>query len=423
MSKIHRSKWPLPDVVDPAEHWCFTVEVPKDRNHLAAFMGAMYTLSKPYDWQNDEDHTALEVGAVWLKIYNKLKADVCNLPDKGLPIAEWIEEMSLHCNIRWHDGKLQVTNGCDCDGLPIWVDVCSDGSDGTPDSVIQQDSGTRPAAGEEECFNRTLSAGKSWVIPFGLQNGDVIDVTNRQGAWSSNALAWVCTDGTPFALGVCSGSPYHDGADPDSTLFHGQLMLTIGSVNYSLTDGPVVLSGLTGLNQGVVSGNLTVGAGGGGDISFKLCVTNGSTPPIGDWCFYQDFTLSPYDWTARDLGSGPLAVWQAGTGWVPNAGVNASAIYIERVSDPSDVSGADVWYIFAGDTSGTDIGIGSDTVGIIEVDPLSSSGVVQHASGDVAVPGMSVWRAGMTGSADSTLAITAMEWRGTGTSTFPTSNC
>jgi len=422
MSRANWAKWVLPDVVNPDTHTDWCIPVPNDRFHRAAFLGALAALGSAYNWSDDPDHKAKDVAKVWRDIADNLAK--CQDQPSITYFTEWEDDdMSLHCNIRWQAGKLQVTNGCDCDGAPIWVDVCSDGSDGTPDSVIQQDSGTRPTPGAQDCFNRTLHVGNSWVIPFGIQNGDVIEVTNRQGAWSSNGLGWVCTDGTPFALGSCSGAPYHDGADPDATLYHGQLMLTIGAVNYSLTDGPITLSGLTGLNQGVVTGNLTPGAGAGGDISFKLCVTNGSTPPIGTWCYYQDFTLSPYDWYARDLGSGPLAIWQAGTGWVPNAGVNASAIYIERVSDPTDISGADAWYIFAGDTSGTDLGIGSNTVGIIEVDPLSSSGVVQTASGDVSVPGMDVYRVGMTGSADSTMAITALEWRGTGTNTFGSSNC
>jgi len=58
------ARYVLPEEVDPEERLCATVPVPNDPDHIAAFMGAVYGLSKPYVWGNDEAHTAIDVAKV-----------------------------------------------------------------------------------------------------------------------------------------------------------------------------------------------------------------------------------------------------------------------------------------------------------------------------------------------------------------------
>lgn len=65
-------RWALPEVVDPENRLCYSVPVPDDRLHIAAFMGALFLLTKPYSWANDEDHTALDVAAVWKPIFDEV---------------------------------------------------------------------------------------------------------------------------------------------------------------------------------------------------------------------------------------------------------------------------------------------------------------------------------------------------------------
>ena len=67
------SRWVLPEVVDPLTTVCFQVPVPNDIHHIAAFKGAIFELAKAYSWQNDDAHTAKDVAAVWLNIFNNLE--------------------------------------------------------------------------------------------------------------------------------------------------------------------------------------------------------------------------------------------------------------------------------------------------------------------------------------------------------------
>lgn len=64
----------LPEVVNPPTI-TFCIEVPDDEIHLRAFWGALWALSRPYNWSDDEAHTALEVGAVWRDLWFKNHAN------------------------------------------------------------------------------------------------------------------------------------------------------------------------------------------------------------------------------------------------------------------------------------------------------------------------------------------------------------
>jgi len=310
MSRDNWAKWVLPDEVHPATSTSWCVPVPDDPFYRAAFLGALAALGSAYKWQDDPDHKAKEVAQVWRDIADNLQK--C-MPDPKPPIfmSEESEiEMALICDIRIHNGNLQVKNGCDCDGNSIWADVCSDGSTLGSDGTVQPSEGARPDPGDSECVTRQMSGKDSYLIPFGVQNGDTITVSNRTGAWSNDGISWTCTDGTPFVLGSCVGSRYHVAGDPDATLFHGQLALLIAGSYYSLTDGALVLSGLpSGLQQATVVPNFEVGNASAGNISFKLCVENGATPPVGTWCKVFDFRGSDYDF-----------IPDGHTEWVPGVG-------------------------------------------------------------------------------------------------------
>jgi len=65
-------KWVLPDVVNPPSRKCFTVLVPDEEHHIAAFRGALLALSSGYSWADDEAHTAKDVAAVWNDVVNNV---------------------------------------------------------------------------------------------------------------------------------------------------------------------------------------------------------------------------------------------------------------------------------------------------------------------------------------------------------------
>lgn len=58
----------LPEVVDP-ERICVQIEIPNDQRHLLAFWGQIEALGSALSWDNDPEHTALPVSAVWRDVY------------------------------------------------------------------------------------------------------------------------------------------------------------------------------------------------------------------------------------------------------------------------------------------------------------------------------------------------------------------
>lgn len=412
------AKWVLPNTVHPATSTSWCVPVPDDPFYRAAFLGALASLGAAYKWQDDADHTAKEVADVWREIADNLQKCM-DEPQSSGSFALWEDEVSLHCNIRIHNGKLQVTNGCDCDGAAIWADVCSDGSTLSQDGTITPDSGDRPGPGDSECLPISLAAGKSFIIPFGLQSGDIVTATGLQGSWSSNGVGWTCTDGTPFALGQCDGERYHDVGDPDATLYHGQLALFIGGQYLSLTDGPITLSGLSGSQQGIVIGNMTAGFGAGGTIGLNLCVQSGATPPITTWCHYLDLTLSSYGFYAPS-GNGQ---WVAGVGLMPFAPGDSIDMHRD-FSAPVTITYMKYWYLVDGSLSGCDANAQTSNNDGVAVPAPTASSSVQNADAAFVSVNPDYIRIVNTGCAGETQNIAiALEVHGTGTDPFGTSNC
>jgi len=79
MSKRYpRAKWTLPATVDPSGSVCYTVPVPNERFHIAAFLGALQDLGSAAQWADDEAHTAKDVAQVWRDIIDELEKEVCS---------------------------------------------------------------------------------------------------------------------------------------------------------------------------------------------------------------------------------------------------------------------------------------------------------------------------------------------------------
>lgn len=58
----------LPETINP-DTITFCITVPDEDIHLRAFWGAMWTLTRAYNWANDDEHTALEVATVWRDLW------------------------------------------------------------------------------------------------------------------------------------------------------------------------------------------------------------------------------------------------------------------------------------------------------------------------------------------------------------------
>jgi len=67
----------LPLVIDPESSLCFTIHVPNDLYHIAAFKGQIWELTRWYNWAKDPDHLAIQVAEVWKGIYNRMQTENC----------------------------------------------------------------------------------------------------------------------------------------------------------------------------------------------------------------------------------------------------------------------------------------------------------------------------------------------------------
>lgn len=56
--------FPLPAIIDPPRV-CVRLNIPNEREHIAAFWGALWLLTYWNQWRRDEDHTGAAVGLVW----------------------------------------------------------------------------------------------------------------------------------------------------------------------------------------------------------------------------------------------------------------------------------------------------------------------------------------------------------------------
>lgn len=67
----------LPDVIDPPNSVCVKVMVPDNPYHMAAFIGALDSLGRWYNWQRDPDKKGKEVAAVWRPIVEAARLSNC----------------------------------------------------------------------------------------------------------------------------------------------------------------------------------------------------------------------------------------------------------------------------------------------------------------------------------------------------------
>jgi hypothetical protein len=63
----NRAKYPLPEVDDPEASRCFKVYVPDEPGHIQAFWGALYSLTRWYQWARDPQKRGKDVAAAWMK--------------------------------------------------------------------------------------------------------------------------------------------------------------------------------------------------------------------------------------------------------------------------------------------------------------------------------------------------------------------
>ncbi len=317
-----RAKWALPNDPHPPTHVDFCVEVPDDPLYIAAFIGAIYELSKPYAWQNDPAHTALQAGAEWLAVFNKLKRNSCvtniNTGSGGDDMARLRQSPTNPCLLEQE---------CLPDQWVTLFDVskCLNSNPGQPSPG---GPGPTPGTSRQDCFK--LSANGKLLLPYPVSSGDTISVSNLAGGWNDGTISWYCPDGSGFGAGFCVAGCGHAGGDPLGTACHMALIMSINGVFYDATQGPVVVPpGLTNVpvvfqaNDGTLNDD-------SGEISFCVITANEQAPTF-DHVFNFATNTGGLNSDPRSEGPGcPAAgaVYTPGTGWTDYKCPSIGATYI-----------------------------------------------------------------------------------------------
>jgi hypothetical protein len=293
----------LPEILFPTGTRCIQIDIPDDDDWERDAYAAVYEgLATWLVWQLDEGKNAVKVAALWRKALATWRhCDGSKSPIHG----QEVEEMSL----------LRVD--CEC---RVWVTCC----DGTEKELVTADMIGNPSqpgpgqpqpkpGGPAQCYHATLAARDKYYVPTVVNTGDVITISNGQGAVSNSYNgAWHCFDGEVFFAGACVGTPLSNDDAPVTSAPVSTLVAKIGTTFYSL------LSGTLTVPDGVSSQEVTVQVNDSaltdlaGEFTFDLCVKSNKALTFSHtW----DFTLSPGPFILRP-GYVSGQVWTPGAGWV-----------------------------------------------------------------------------------------------------------
>jgi len=304
------AKWVLPLVVDPPTRTCYTIPVPDDPQHRAAFRGALLNLASATKWQYDPAHTAKEAAAVWREIYDL----VVECENSTTTPESWDEDLTSLCEaLRYQNGKLQAL----CCGT--WTDISGQPAQGWLPGATGSGV-TPPSSGACKTYNAQLSGNGYWYSPFVVSSGDTIAVSNAKGAtYNPAAVIWQCPDGSLFFAGACISSTVTAAGNPLPAVLSGKLIAKIGSTFYDVSNGGTfTVPG--GISSQPVQFQINYASltGSSGDITFDVVYCNNAA---------TSYTHT-FDFTITNGGFAPLSglalngSWTPGTGWVAGTGVS-----------------------------------------------------------------------------------------------------
>jgi hypothetical protein len=325
--------------------------------------------------------------------------------------------------LRWDEnGVLQVY----CCGE--WQNV-----PGTENAIVaggrQPEAQPRPAATQCKEYEVVLSSAGSWILPFPVNDGDVVTVSNAKGIWSDGAgVFWWYPDGNLYVLGGKVTTCDHKSGDFTTDFCHMRLIAQIGADTY--VDG---YNTTFTIPDGTGSQNLIFRANNGlplsgGDITFHVSVCSGAVVPVADWCYVYDFTAVDYGWAPYSPAGNARATWYPGLGFgaqdnaiykgliqIQSAAFASGVVTSVEVQLSENLSGGigDVTVNFP-DRFGADNTVHSltDTTFVIVLSPVTTTGMFVNIQHDVDESG-TPWPG----------YLQRITLRGTGTNPFGVDNC
>jgi len=311
----------LPDVVDPPEYICVTLRIPNNKYHIMAFKGALWDLCNWWNWERDDAKTATRVAQVWRRVFRSIKFTDC--APKQTDFIEVETEMALHVD-------------CDCN---VTVDCC----DGTTKQLATVDmlkGGTQPAGGSPQptpgggtqCYNGSVDAKNTWLVPTLVSTGDKFHINSSTGAENDGGDAhWKCPDGSNYAAGNCFATGrIFDGTDPCLTAYHMSLIVVIDGTAYPLMNGDLTVPAGHSNAQAEIQANDSDISNNKGSFSFEVCITNNTTPPLATWCHLStDLTDLATYWSPFFDGAIYDGTYSGGA-WHSAAGTSYTALQISN---------------------------------------------------------------------------------------------
>lgn len=310
------AKWVLPEVVDPVQRICVTLEIPDDRHHRAAFLGALLDLGSAYKWQDDAAHTAKDVALVWRDVYDKMK--FCELPPEPIFSNGIIEDFAMPIRV-----------DCDC---RVWV-TCCDGTEVELATVGMIDRPTQPGDGSETptpggcvTYHARIDGPGLWFSPAVVNTGDTIEVTLPSGAtYDPVSAIWRCPDGNIFFAGACVPGLTTDAGNPMPAVPQGKLIARIGATHYDVIPGLFAVPASISDEPLTFLFNYATPEGSAGQVTFDVNICNNAAV---QWQHDINLKISTAGFEQTDGG-----LWTPSVGWqsqqvngVPNNGQQLRAV-------------------------------------------------------------------------------------------------
>lgn len=319
---LHRDALSCPTTL-PEDTMCLQVVIPNDLQYLLSFEAVLGLLGKWNSYRQDGAHQAADVAQLWRDVFAEHPIQVCETAAGG---GVEIEDMSRfridpdNCSI------IQIE--CRPDEWEQFYPPkdCKDFAPGQPGP-----GGDGPTPGESQEYCTQLAGNSVFLVPVGINTGDIITVTNVSGGWSDGSIPfappWNCPNGQAYEFGGCAGGTSTSGSDPLPTAPHMKLLMSVDGVLHEYDETVTVPSGVTNgqlqffANDDNITDNL-------GSVKFCVQIKNGNQ---ATFTHHFDFRESTHGFVAADNGVTD-AHWQSGVGWVastsstPGSGVLGIAL-------------------------------------------------------------------------------------------------
>lgn len=326
-----KSRWTLPEVVNPPGKLCFTIHVPNERYHIAAFLGAIYELAKPYSWQNDPAHTAIDVGTVWRDIFYSLTSSACDIPCP-IPIDEMAVDMSVCEQIRYNPATNKFEGLC----CGVWSVISGQPTGGFALAPTAQGAPLPAAGGGCQIYQGSLDANGQWLSPAPINAGDTIQIMSINGAWTDGGANWYCPTGTIFYGGLCTVGSGVNGADPLPASPHMGLISKIAGAFHYLGDlASFTVPGGVSNKLLILQANDATFADNYGQITFQIKICNNQP---ATWSSLLDFRISNYGSYNR-FATAYAATYTPGIGWTFPLPVDSGGTSVEIDFASSTITG------------------------------------------------------------------------------------